>query len=188
MQMKKRLWIIIFVLAAVSLACNLSIFSPKTPAPPIPVTTEAVQSLEETAQNAYNDFQQSGTVKLTITEAQLTSLVATKLAESGDQTITDPQVYLRDGKILVYGTVKTDNLEAKAEVIMSVVLDSSGQPSFKIESAKLGPFPLPQNLISQLETRLNLIFRQEIASLAPNTVIDSIQIADGQMVIEGHQQ
>jgi len=91
MQKKNRLWLIIFVLAAVSLACNLSIFSPKTPAPPIPVTTEAVQSLEETAQNAYDDFQQSGTVKLTITEAQLTSLVAIKLAESGDQTITNPR-------------------------------------------------------------------------------------------------
>ena len=188
MQKKNRLWLIIFVLAAVSLACNLSIFSPKTPAPPIPVTTESVQSLEETAQNAYNDFQQSGTVKLTITEAQLTSLVAMKLAESGDQTITDPQVYLRDGKIQVFGTVKTDNLEAKAEVIVGVGVDSSGQPDFNIESAKLGPFPLPDNLISQLETRLDLIFQQEIASLAPNTAIDSIQIADGQMVIEGHQR
>ena len=188
MQKKNRLWLIIFVLAAVSLACNLSIFNPKTPAPPIPVTTEAVQSLEETAQNAYDDFQQSGTVKLTITEAQLTSLLAMKLAESGDQTITNPQVYLRDGKIQVFGTVKTDNLEAIAEVIVGVGVDSSGQPSFNIESAKLGPFPLPDNLISQLETRLDLIFQQEIASLAPNTAIDSIQITDGQMIIEGHQR
>jgi len=47
MQKKNRLWIIIVVLATVSLACNLSIFSPKTPAPPIPVTTEAVQSLKK---------------------------------------------------------------------------------------------------------------------------------------------
>ena len=188
MQKKYWFWIIIFVLSAVSLACNLSIFSPKTPAPPIPVTTEAVQSLEETAQNAYENLQQGEAVKLVITEAQLTSLVALKLQESGDQTITNPQIYLRDGKIQVYGTVKTENLEAIAEVIVAVGVDSSGQPTFDIESAKLGPVPLPENLISQLETRLDLILQQQIASLAPNTAINSILIADGQMIIEGHQR
>lgn len=188
MQKKNRLWIIIFALASVSLACNLNIFSPKKPAPPIPVTTEAVQSLEETAQDAYYELQQDGTVKLTITEAQLTSLMAMKLAESGDQTITDPQVYLRDGKIQVFGTVKTDNLEAIAEVIVGVGVDGSGQPTFDIESAKLGPFPLPDNLVSQFENRIDLIFQQEIAKLAPNTAIDNIVITDGQMIIEGHQR
>jgi len=152
------------------------------------VTTEAVQSLEETAQDAYGNLQQGENIKLTINEAQLTSLVAMKLAESGEQTITNPQIYLRDGKIQVFGTVKTDNLEALAEVIVGVGVNSSGQLDFNIESAKLGPFPLPGNLISQLETRLDIIFQQEIASLAPNTAFDSILIADGQMIIEGHQR
>ena len=188
MQKKNRFWIIIFVLALVSLACNLSIFRPKTPAPPIPVTTEAVQSLEETAQDAFNGIQQNGAVRLAITEAQLTSLVALKLQEYGDQGITNPQVYLRDGKVQVFGTIKRDNLEATAKVVIAVGVDSSGNPVFDIESANLGPFPLPQELISELETRLNLIFQEQIASLAPNTAIDSIQIADGQMVIEGHQR
>lgn len=188
MQNKNRLWLIIFVLAAVSLACNLNVFSPKTPAPPIPVTTEAVQSLEDTAQNAYEDLQQDGRVRLTITEAQLTSLLAMKLAESGDQTISNPQVYLRDGKIQVFGTVRTENLEAMAEIVIGVGVDGSGQPNFDIESAKLGPFPLPDSIVSELQTRLDLIFQQEIAALAPNTAIDSIVIADGQMTIEGHQR
>jgi hypothetical protein len=187
MQKKSWLWTIIFVLAAVSLACNLPFFSPRTPAPPIPVTTEAVQSLEETAQDAYEGIQQGESVSLVITEAQLTSLVALKLQETGDQTITNPQIYLRDGKIQVIGNVNRDNLTATAEVVVAVGVDSSGQANFDIESAKLGPFPLPENLISQLETRLNLIFQQQIASLAPNMVIESIQIADGQMTIEGRQ-
>jgi hypothetical protein len=114
--------------------------------------------------------------------------VALKLQETGDQTITNPQIYLRDGKIQVIGNVNRDDLTATAEVVVAVGVDSSGQANFDIESAKLGPFPLPENLISQLETRLNLIFQQQIASLAPNMVIESIQIADGQMTIEGRQR
>jgi hypothetical protein len=43
-------------------------------------------------------------------------------------------------------------------------------------------------MVSQLENRLDMIFQQEIASLAPNTAIDSILIADGQMIIEGHRR
>jgi hypothetical protein len=171
-----------------SLACNLTIFSPKTPAPPIPVTTEAVQSLEETAQGAFEGFQQGDTVSLVITETQLTSLIALKLQETGFQTLTNPQIYLRDGKIQVFGTVKREDLEAIAEVIVAVTVDSAGQAIFDIESAKLGPVPLPENLTTQLETRLNLIFQQQIASLAPNMIIESILIADGQMTIQGRQR
>lgn len=188
MQNKSRFWIIIFVLAVVSLSCNLPFLTPKTPAPPIPVTTEAVQSLEETAQNAYEGIQQGETVTLVITEAQLTSLVALKLQETGDQTITNPQIYLRDGKLQVFGTITREELEATAQVIVAVGVDSSGQPTFDIESAQLGPIPLPEELISQLETRLQGIFQQEIAKLAPNIAIDSISIADGQMTVVGHQR
>jgi len=152
------------------------------------VTTEAVQSLEETAQNAYDGIQQGETVTLVITEAQLTSLVALKLQETGDQTITNPQIYLRDGKLQVFGTITREELEATAQVIVAVGVDGSGQPTFDIESAQLGPIPLPEELIAQLETRLQGIFQQEIAKLAPNIAIDSITIADGQMTVVGHQR
>ena len=186
MQKKSRFWIIIYVLAVVSLACNLPFFTPKTPAPPIPITTEAVQSLEETAQNAYEGIQQGETATFVITETQLTSLVALKLQEVGNQTITNPQFYLRDGKLQVYGTITREELEAIAFVVIAVGVDASGQPVFDIESAQLGPVPLPEELISQLETQLQLIFQQEIAKLAPNIAVDSITIADGQMTIVGH--
>jgi uncharacterized protein YpmS len=188
MQKKYQFLSIIVALAVVSLACNLSIFSPKTPAPPIPVTTEAVQSLEETAQDAFDGVQQGESVSLVITETQLTSLIALKLQETGYQTISNPQIYLRDGKIQVFGTVKREDLEAIAEVVLAVVVDSAGQVNFDIESAKLGPVPLPESLTSQLETSLNVIFQQQIAALAPNMIIESIQIADGQMTIEGRQR
>lgn len=191
MILKKRMWLIIaalaFALAAPSLACNLFSFGRETPAPPIPVTTEAVESLEETVEDAQQEAQQDGTIRLSITEAQLTSLVAMKLQETGDETISNPQVYLRDGKIQVFGDVRLENLSATANVVIGVSVDAQGKAVFNVESGSLGPFPLPENVVSQLENRLNLIFQEQIASAAPNLFIDSIVIADGQMTIEGHR-
>ena len=102
MKTQIRFASILLLLAAVTLACNLG--SRQTPAPPPPVSTEAVQNLEATLENAADKIRETGEVQLEIDEAQLTSLVAFKLQESGDDLISDPQVYLRDGQIQVFGT------------------------------------------------------------------------------------
>lgn len=187
MKSVNRTWLIIaalaLTLAVPSVACNLLTLGRQTPGPPIPVTTQAVESLA----TAVEDAQQDGTVQLVLTEAQLTSLVALKLQEAGDETISNPQVYLRDGKIQVFGDVSLDNFQATAQVVISASVDSRGNAVFDIESGSLGPFPLPENVVSQLEGRLNTIFQEEIASAAPNLFIDSIVIADGQMIVEGHR-
>jgi hypothetical protein len=186
MMKKNRIWIAILLLAGASLACNLGLNGVKTPEPRIPVSTEAVQSLEETAANSYNEFQQTGQVNLTVTEEQLTSVVALELAKQETDSISNPQVLLRDGQIQLSGDVHTQGISAPGRVIMEVDVDSDGRPGLRIVSATVGPFPLPDSLLENVETRLNRAFLQKLDEMAPNLVVESVVIADGSMTISGH--
>ena len=186
MLMKKtyRLASILLLLAAVTLACNLG--ARATPAPPPPVSTEAVENLEATLENAAETIQETGEVHLEMDEAQLTSLVAFELQDSDEEMVSNPQVYLRDGQIQVYGDVERENISGTARVVMTVELDEDGRPDLNVVSASLGPFPIPGQLVDEIEAQLNEAFTEQLDSLAPKTRFESITIADGKMTITGH--
>jgi uncharacterized protein YpmS len=184
MMFRFRFASVLLLLAVVTLACNLG--SRQTPAPPPPVSTEAVQDLEATLESAVDKIRETGEVHLELDEAQLTSLVAFELQESGDDMIRDPQVYLRDGQIQVFGTVERQNITGTARVALTVDLDDEGRPNLNVVSASLGPFPIPQQIVDNIESELDEAFTRQLNSLAPNTRFDSIVIADGKMTITGH--
>jgi uncharacterized protein YpmS len=184
MKIPIRFVSILLLLSAVTLACNFG--SRQTPAPPPPVSTEAVENLEATLESAAEEMQETGEVQLEMDEAQLTSLVAFELQESGEEMISDPQVYLRDGQIQVFGTVEQQNVSGTARVAMTVDLDSEGRPDVNVVSASIGPFPIPQQIVDNVESELNEAFTEQLDSVAPNTRFESIVIADGKMTITGH--
>jgi hypothetical protein len=185
MRVKNRLLVILLVLGLASLACNLSLGAPETPAPPIPVTTEAVEELEEELQDAYGQAQQGEPVTLTIDEAQLTSLVAFELEKREEESVKNPQVYLRDGQVQVFGTVDYQGVEADASIFLNVNVDAQGKPDFAVSSAYFGPFPIPDDLVAEIEANLDQAFSEQINSMSPNLRIESIEIADGAMTITG---
>jgi uncharacterized protein YpmS len=184
--MKKQICLLslLLLLAAVTLACNLG--SRQTPAPPPPVSTEAVENLEATLESAAKQLRETGEVQIEMDEAQLTSLIAFELEDSGEEMISDPQVYLRDGQIQVFGTVEQQNFTGTARVAMTVDLDGEGRPEVNVVSASLGPFPIPQQIVNNIESELNEAFTEQLDSMAPNTRFESIVIADGKMTITGH--
>jgi hypothetical protein len=184
MKNRLRFASILLLLAAVTLACNLG--SRATPAPPPPVSTEAVENLEATLENAAESIRETGEVHLELDETQLTSLIAFELQESGEDMVSDPQVYLRDGQIQVFGNVERQNISGTARVALAVEIDEDGRPDLNVVSASLGPFPVPQQMVDRIETELNEAFSEQLDSLAPNTHFESITIADGKMTITGH--
>jgi len=183
-----KILLIIFVLALLSLACNYSLRGPKTPEPTIPVTTQAVEDLEENVKNAADEAAKTGRINLTITEYQMTSLLAQQLEQAGIDFLTNPQVTLRDGQIQLTGDVNQESLSAKVTVILAVSVDAAGRPVLDVVSANIGPLPVPEDLISEIQTRLNEAFMGQIRSLAPNLFIESIVIEGGNMTITGRTQ
>jgi len=186
MSRENRILVVIVVLASAALACNFGRRAVETPALQVPVSTEAVQSLEETAANSYNEFQQSGKINLTVTEEQLTSMVAQELEEQGTEGISNPQVHLRDGQIQLTGDIQTQGITAPATMVMEVTIDDNGRPSLQIISANVGPFPVPESLIENVEIRLNQAFLNQLDEMAPNLVVESVVIGDGKMTVTGH--
>lgn len=173
-----------------SLACNLSFGRKATPEPALPVTTEAVESLEESIEEAYQEAQMSGEIQLVITEAQITSLLTFELEKrAGDAlVIENPQIYLRDGQIRLIGGVKRLGISATARVTVEVSVSADGKPVLDIVSASIGPFPIPGDFVSEVEIIINDVFQEQIASKVPGLFIESIVIENGTMMITGHNK
>jgi hypothetical protein len=94
-------------------------------------------------------------------------------------------VRLRDGQIQLSGDVDSQGISAPAEIDIGVSVDVVGRPVLNVVSAKVGPFPVPADMISEFEVILNDSFRDQIESMAPNLHVESILIADGTMTIIG---
>lgn len=185
---KYRLLVAGAVLALVALACNFGMKSAPQRTTPIPVTTEAVQNLEATVQGAQATSQASGAVNISINEAQLTSLITFELQNSGDQSIQNLQVYLQDGQVQLTANVKQESLTLPVSIYLEPQLVGDGQVQLHVISAHLGPLPLPASMTKDLETSFNQVFADQINSMAPNTKIEQITIANGVMTITGHQR
>jgi hypothetical protein len=175
----------IFALALASLACTMFIGGPEYPPAPIPVSTEQVATLEEQIQIAQTEAAQSGTLTLTITESQLTSLLAAKLAEQTDIPITNPQVYLRDQAIQVYGKASQGNFQANVRIVLTITLDAEGKPVIAVTSVDLGPLPAPEGLNSAISSMADETLTGAIGPAATGFRLESINIADGMMTLTG---
>jgi uncharacterized protein YpmS len=172
------------------LACTL--FTPRAQKTatltPIPVMTEAVQSLQETVESVATQVQETGQVNLVIDETQLTSIAALELSKQDQAQIPfqDPQIHLQNGQIQITGSVVRQGVKLAAQMNMTVSVDQQGQVEVNIISAKIGLLPLPTSVITDYNDQINQAFMELLDSLSPNTQVESITIADGKMTIIGH--
>jgi uncharacterized protein YpmS len=177
------LWLM--TLLFVGSACNL--FTRRTEASQanVPVTTEAVDQLETEARESLNDFAQTGQFELTITESELTSVVATELAKSDLPVLTNPQILLRDGEITATGLVQQAGFSLDAEMVLMPRIDASGIPYVELVSIAVGPFSVPTSLRDQLTSKINSLVIQQLTQSDASVRIDEITIANGQMIVRG---
>jgi uncharacterized protein YpmS len=179
MKQLKIVPIIIFVLVLSSLACNLSFGRQATPEPLNPLTSEGVESGAESAEET------SGMIVLEVSETELTSLLVGELEQRVGDQITNLQAYLRDGQIQLLGDLDSQGITAPVKVIVEVSVDPAGRPNLHVVSSSIGPFPVPGDLISEVEVLMNKAFQEKIQSLAPNLHIENIVIENGKMTIYG---
>jgi hypothetical protein len=167
------------------LACTIFTGGPDFPDPPIPVSTEAVQSLSDQIHVAVTAGADSGVVTLFITETQMSSFLAYKLAGDDNAMFTDPQVYLRDGQMRIYGKSKQGVFTANVGIVLSVGTNEAGDPKLELVSADFGPFPLPDQLNEVLTALIEEAYTGSLGPVATGMRIKSITIADGVMAIVG---
>jgi hypothetical protein len=173
-----------FLLLAI-LACTINIGGPAYPDQRIPVSTQAVGELLSAVQTAVAAGADSGEIKLVITEPQVTSYLATNLQTQNQPLFTDPQVYLQDGQIQIYGTARQGYFLATIKLVVTAGVDAQGQLKIELTSADFGPLPVPAGLQEVVTAAIQEAYTGAIGPAAVGFRLESITVADGTMTIIG---
>jgi len=189
---KSVLPIFLLSLVLASLACNVFVGGPDySTLPTIPASTEAAQSIQDEIQRAFEEGAQTGTITLNITEPQITSFVAARLQsdpnlqQDSQPLITEPQVYLQNGQMQIYGKTKQGMFTANIGIIVSVGVDENGQPKVEIVSADFGPLPAPAGLKATISAMVREAYMGSLGPIATGLRIETINIANGIMTVSG---
>jgi hypothetical protein len=186
-HMIKKLAFPIFAiaLAGASLACSIFVGGPDYPPEVIPVSIEAAESIKEQFKQAAEAGLTTGTLSLQLSESQLTSYLAFRLAEQDRPFMTEPQVRLRDGEMQVYGKVQRGVFLANVAIVVHVGVSEVGQPLIQVVSADFGPFPVPQGLNDAISAVVAEAYTGSLGPVATGFRMESITISGGLMTLSG---
>jgi hypothetical protein len=173
------------VLILSSLACNMFIGGPEYPETQIPISTEAAGTVDEQLQQAVETAKETGALNFTIDEAQLTALVAQKVAADPESFLTEPQVLLRDNEIQIFGKAQQGYFAANVRITLSAAVDGNGQPQITVKSVDFGPLPAPEGMNSTISALVNEAFTGALGPAATGFRLETITIANGLMTLTG---
>jgi uncharacterized protein YpmS len=176
---KIQIYVMISVLLLASLACNYARRNTNRLLES-PQTTASSEGLGEVP------FDAQGKLRVVVSEAQLTDLISKELGSQADPVLQDPQISLRNGQMVLTGNVQQSGLNADLEMVMDVGVTPDGRPDISVVSASVGLFSLPQNMLDDISSQIKSAFESKIDQGIDQIFIESITIAGGEMVIEGH--
>jgi uncharacterized protein YpmS len=177
---KFQVYLMISMLLLASLACNYARRYSNTPVETAPQSTMTIDGIDDV------QLDPQGKIRVVLNEAQITSLISGELSSQETPALQDPQVSLRDGQMVLTGKVQQSGLNADLEVVMTVGVTTDGKPDVSLISASVGMFSLPQAMLDDLSTQIKSAFESKIGQGIDKIFIESITIAGGEMVIEGH--
>lgn len=174
-----------FALVLAVTSCTLNLGGPAYPNPAIPVSTEAMGELQFSVGTAVATGMGTGEVALIFTEPQLTSFLFYKLQAQSQPFFINPQVFLRDGQLQMYGTASNGYFEASALIILSAGVDDQGKLKIELTSANFGPLPVPNGLKEILTATIQEAYTGALGPVATGFKLKNVTIADGTMTIIG---
>jgi hypothetical protein len=160
--------------------CNLLSGDVPTPPRPIAVSTESAAQLESRIQqNLTGEPGQQFILRMT--DAEVTSLVATQLAEYEEPPVSEPQIWFTKGK--VYSTARLVNVlpvETRVFLISSARI-ADGRISVVIEEASAGAFPVPDGVLETISQSVN----ETVDELQLEVQVTALEILEGEVIVKG---
>jgi hypothetical protein len=189
----RGLTLFLLSLVLTSLACTVFVGGPDySSLPPIPVSGEAAESIKLELQRAIEAGAATGVITVNLTEPQITSYLAARLQtdpnlQQSDRKplINEPQVYLRDGQMQIYGKTQQGMLAANIGIIVNMGVDANGQPQIDVVSADFGPLPAPEGIKDAITAMVREAYTGSLGPVATGIRIESIAIANGVMTVTG---
>ena len=167
-------------------ACQIFTGGPTPPEEKIPVSETEAQTVLNTWESIFSS-DQSGLVSITLTEAQVTSAIDRYFSTQETPFMTEPQVYLRDGKIDLYGKISQGLLSANVRLTLSATIDDKGKPELTIIDADFGPLPMPDSLLNAASKLIDESVTGMIGPMITKFKAETIDINNGLLIISGRK-
>lgn len=133
-----------------------------------------------------NSLPQPGTMtSVTITEQQLSSWLVMETKNNPDLPLSDIQVYLRNGKVQIWGLVNGSENSTSALIVGELTIDAGKLPYFNIETMQVGQQAVPEVFVAQMEAWLNQSLHDQINKQAPGLALVSVKVTSGVITISG---
>jgi len=170
------------LLALTILACTTA--GPATlPGNPVDISPAAAQRVEAKLVKALQENPNNQFI-LRFTDEEVTSYMTYRLEETTEPPITDPQVRFTKGKIYIAGKLtNVSPMQVKA-LVVAVPRIIGGQLVIEIESAHLGPLPIPDTLLDTLSETIDKALEEAQLSLK----ITQVEIFESEIVIVGEKR
>jgi hypothetical protein len=173
----------LLVLTAAALACRADLGGPIPPDVPPAVSRSAATEASQAWTEGLAAALATGRVTVILTEEQLTSALAQRLAADPEPILRSPAVFLRDGTIQVYGVAQQGPFEVSVRLEITPVLTSDGQLRFELTSADFGPFPASEGIRASISSMLSEALVGPLGTLATGMRVTSVAVADGELAI-----
>lgn len=193
--------ILLLILLVATSGCRLPGTDPELPDDgPAPVVSEAAaRQLIERAVAAGQVARQSGTLILTMSDDEVTSLLAipeaqfnrilaeqpagSELPQEFNLPLAEPQVYFKaDGTIVIRGRLQAVGRSQPARIV-AAPRAREGELVLDFVEGRLGPLPLPESLFDPIGRLVaaGILAGQSVAE------ITVIEVTEGEMVIGGRR-
>jgi hypothetical protein len=184
MSNHRKLSILLTVIAFI-LPVYACIFAKPVSVSPTPtaVPTNDLPGLETQIFSAAATAEMGGKVYLEFTEGQLTAVANTELSNQGETRIKDIQISLQGGLITVTGLVNQNGLELPLSISLKINVDLQGKPHSQIVSGNIGPFSIPENMLSQITSQFDQMLASQFQAQGSDIFIESLTIDNGKIMI-----
>ncbi len=173
------------VLLASTLACMINVGGPAYPSDRIPVSTEAVTQVQDIISTADAQAFQTGQVDISLNEPQVTSYLVYQMQQNPQAIFTDPQVYLQDGQIQIYGKASQTYFTGTVRIDVALGVDDQGGLTVDITSADFGPLPVPAGLRTMVTNAIRQAYGSALGQAANHFQLEKVSIADGVLHLSG---
>ncbi len=122
---------------------------------------------------------------ISLTERELTSWLALEMKNNPDLPLSNVQVYVRNGKIQIWGVVTGSVDSTAALMVGNLMIGSNKNPIIEIESMQIGAQAIPDALVSQMESWINQLLLENIEKQAPGLELMNVNVSSGMVTISG---
>jgi hypothetical protein len=174
------------VVVLLGLACGpCSLLSRQSPTPPHPISVspEAASQLRARIQQALNG-QPGQQFILRMSDAEITSLLSTELAQVDEAPVADPVVWFTKGKIYATGSL-VNVVPVSARFYMAAIPHiEDGKVVIDIEEFSAGALPIPRALLEKISQSMN----ETVDELQLSLEVTALEILEGEAIVQGIRQ